>query len=829
MDGKLSDHHQALTTLVSISLKFVVCVLLLACASQLAGSGNFLDLPDWITDLAGYLWGGGTLGGIGVYALIVRGQIKLAELSATRILFFGGVLALFVCVLANILPSKDPVSSNETPVDSVLEEVGEKYPQKIEGSISPNEVDENPSIPKEVKRRNQIVLEIEEYIDSLSDHDLKGLMGQIFFVGTDSTLYKRSPRSNISILIEDFNVGGLIFYGSSVDSNYTSTSRVKNFMDLVAEVKQNNFDNEHFPLFLATDFEGGNTAPLAKKDVMLPIPAAMAIGGTRDQAVARAAGEIAGLELRALGLNMNFAPVIDVSISSDDNVILDRSYGANQSLVSDMASSFMQGLSKSGIIPVVKHFPGHGGTDAGFETAGVPESSYDLRSLSGALKPFRELAVSLVADEDHFLKPAVMTSHFKANGISDEVVTFDKRIISGLLQESSELQFRDGTLTGVGFEGLVIADNLLAPSVTGERSKCAENLENFEVRIFDVAVKAFEAGHHMLMLSHVFSSSTHSKNMVKNEGGQNTKTCSRWAMTTAEFGSLFSKLKEYIFSSGDLVERRRRIRLFKNALAKILLYKRMVVKEEVSIESYVELHSGGKIGECVDRLFEKTFVLRKPVRGGTVFSEARKDENIVVFIPTRWSTYKGIERVRSDPERYRQEVEDEVSAYDWPREINRYFGSKTGLHFELEKENPASANEWPDRAKRVAEIVIDEHKADFVVFIVNKKARWGVAQHSIVELKRRGFNVGNINVLVTDHPTMLRYMDSDLEDEKYTLRDAVYLIAYSGYGRRAGILMSSLLATDGEKFNARPPIEVPGIFDMADSIVTDSSFDCVSG
>ncbi len=188
------------------------------------------------------------------------------------------------------------------------------------------------------------LMELANSVETMSEADLKNYFGQIFFVGSNANELSSTPRTVLSTLIEDYNVGGLIFYDTSVKPAPYAGVRTANFIHLLNAIKERTKQLGYLPLFLATDFEGGDTAPLAKEGVLTPMPAAMAIGGTRDRSIARTVGSIVGAEMKAVGLNMNFAPVIDVSISSDDSVILDRSFGADQHFVQEMASAFMSGL-----------------------------------------------------------------------------------------------------------------------------------------------------------------------------------------------------------------------------------------------------------------------------------------------------------------------------------------------------------------------------------------------------------------------------------------------------------------------------------------------------
>lgn len=780
---------------------------LLWLSATIAGHTYFHRLPDWLQGMSSNLWGAftGTATAGSFIFYFFKAQVERPVALA------GGIVGTSLLLVAVVLFSSYVMT--KIPVEPKIP-LQAQEPEVIVPPIKP----EPKLLPLQESAR---LMELANSVETMSEADLRSHFGQIFFVGSNANELSSTPRTVLSTLIEDYNVGGLIFYDTSVKPAPNAGARTANFIHLLNAIKERTKQLGYLPLFLATDFEGGDTAPLAKAGVLTPMPAAMAIGGTRDRSIARTVGFIVGAEMKAVGLNMNFAPVIDVSISSDDSVILDRSFGADQHFVQEMASAFMSALANQGIIPVLKHFPGHGGTDAGFESAGVPESSYDVPTLNQALTPFR-----IMVKEG---AQAVMTSHFRANSISNNVVTFDKVIIGDLLRTTMTVNLATGKAKGVGFQGLVIADNLLAPSITGEPNVCRENIDKFPDRIFEITTKAFEAGHDLLMFSHIFKDDTPLNEMVKPKLSDNPTTCSRWAITASEFGILYERTKSHIFNPIDPTEKHANITRLKSALKRIFTAKAKIADDFTQpklLESLLKLRQQYGFESCTEKIFQETFAVRRPVTGGAPFSNATKNDRVVVFMPSRWQTYEGIEKLRTSKSNYAEQLRKEVQAYDWPRAIRDQFGEQTNLFFEIEKEYPGDTEEWKYRGKRIREIVIDEYDADYVVFILNKKVRWGVAQNAIVELAKAGFDVGNVTLLVTHHPTMLRFMDPALPEINKLACKPVYLVAYSGYGTRAPIFMKTLANGKLLEGDAKPPIEVPGIFSTPDRRTRDNGFSC---
>jgi len=792
---KIPTSSTLLEVLFSLVCTASLTLFLLWLAATIAGKSYFKTIPDWVQIMSSHFWAFFTRGSwIALILYFFKVQIKKPTISLGRI-----VSASLLCVI--VVPGTSCIMTKITS-PPLYPDLGKK--------AGP----EAPSLQESAR-----LMKLANSVDAMSEVELKSNFGQIFFVGSNSNELTPTPRTALATLIEDYNVGGLIFYDTAVKPDTNPGVRTDNFIHLLNAIKERTKQLGSLPLFLATDFEGGDAAPLAKAGVLTPMPSAMAIGGTRDRSIARAAGNIVGAEMKAVGLNMNFAPVIDVSVSSEDSVILDRSFGADQHFVQEMASAFASGLKTQGIIPVLKHFPGHGGTDAGFESAGVPESSYDVPTLNQALTPFREMVKSGA--------PAIMTSHFRANSISKNIVTFDKVIIGDLLRTPKIVKLATGKAQGVDFQGLVIADNLLAPSITGEPNVCQANLDKFPDRIFEITIAAFEAGHDLLMFSHIFNDGTTLREMVKPELTDTPTTCCRWAMTTKEFGVLYERTKNYIFNPADPAKKYANIIRLRSTLKRIFTAKAQIANDFTQpkrIESLCELRQQNAFQSWAKKIFQETFVVRRPVTGGAPFSNATKNDHVVVFMPSRWPTYEKIEKLRTNKVNYAKQVRKEVEDFDWARAIRDQFSDQTNLFFEIEKYNPCSVKEWKQRAKQIREIVVDEYAADYVVFILNKKVRWGVAQNAIVELQNAGFDIGNVTLLITHHPTMLRFMDPALLEMKKLICKPVYLVAYSGYGTRAPIFMKSL--ANGKLFesDAKPPIEVPGIFSTPNLVTRDQNF-----
>lgn len=204
------------------------------------------------------------------------------------------------------------------------------------------------------------------------------------------------------------------------------------------------------PLFVAVDQEGGRVTRLSYGTGM---PGNMALGAAGDPRYAFQAAEVIGRELKVLGFNVNFAPVLDVNSNPDNPVIGVRSFSENPDVVTRMGRSYIQGLHAAGVASAVKHFPGHGDTavDSHLGIALVPHDKKRLQAVE--LKPFRE---TLAAGPD-----MVMTAHVTFPAF-DRTTTISKKDGRPIQMPAT---LSDEVLTGLlrremGFGGLIVTDSL---------------------------------------------------------------------------------------------------------------------------------------------------------------------------------------------------------------------------------------------------------------------------------------------------------------------------------------------------------------------------------
>ena len=204
--------------------------------------------------------------------------------------------------------------------------------------------------------------------------DLERQAASLFTVG----FYGKAVTDDLRGLLAR-GVGGVIYFARNVGSP--------------AEVLELNRELKRVagrPLVLAIDQEGGQVARL--RQGFTELPPMRAVGATGDANLARELGLLIGRELRAVGFDMNYAPVLDIDTNPQNPVIGARSFGSTPELVTTMGLALAAGLEAEGIAACGKHFPGHGDTsqDSHLELPRLPHAMDRLERVE--LVPFRAAA-----------------------------------------------------------------------------------------------------------------------------------------------------------------------------------------------------------------------------------------------------------------------------------------------------------------------------------------------------------------------------------------------------------------------------------------------------
>ena len=247
-------------------------------------------------------------------------------------------------------------------------------------------------------------------------------------------------NDEIREIISDYHLGNIILFGE----NCTDTKLVTR---LTYELQQTAAENGDLPLLIGTDQEGGNVTRLGSGTCL---SGSMALGFSGKPTNAYQAGKVLGSELKAVGINCDFAPVADVNSNPDNPVIGMRSFSDDPADAAKLAKAMAGGIQSQGVIACAKHFPGHGdtGTDShtGLPLVDVSKEEWIKRDAV----PFKKLIGSDI--------PMIMSAHIQIPALDDtqfvskksgETIylpaTLSKRILTDILKE--ELHFKGVVLT----------------------------------------------------------------------------------------------------------------------------------------------------------------------------------------------------------------------------------------------------------------------------------------------------------------------------------------------------------------------------------------------
>ncbi|MEU5155039.1 glycoside hydrolase family 3 N-terminal domain-containing protein [Glycomyces sp. NPDC021274] len=270
---------------------------------------------------------------------------------------------------------------------------------------------------------------------------------------------ERLGAANGAAFIAAFKPGGVIYFDWA--NGLTDPDQVVALSNGLQEASE-------IPLLIATDQEYGSVVRIGEPATQFP--GAMPLGATRDTEAARRAAEAAGAELRAMGLNLNFAPDADVNVDPQNPVIGVRSFSSDPALVAEFTTAQTGGYQAGGVAVAAKHFPGHGdtGTDS---HVGLPVITHTAEEWERIDAPPFTAAIAAGTD-------MVMSGHLQFPALDDSLkpATLSAPILTGLLRER------------LGFQGVVVTDSL---EMEGVRTEYGDER---------VPVMALQAGADLLLM-----------------------------------------------------------------------------------------------------------------------------------------------------------------------------------------------------------------------------------------------------------------------------------------------------------------------------------------
>ena len=308
----------------------------------------------------------------------------------------------------------------------------------------------------------------DSYQTQLENMSLAEKAGQVVICG----LKGYEIDSDVTSLIQDSKVGGVILFAKNIKDS-TQLATITNSII--------NLSNPEIPPIIAIDEEGGMVTRMPSD--IESMPSAYSIAQTGNTDLCYQSGEIIGKQLNALGLSTGFSPVLDIWSNPDNMIISSRAYGTTPEDVSTYATQAMLGLKSQEVIPVGKHFPGHGDTldDSHYSLPVITKTKSELESYE--FIPFKTAIDNGI--------PAIMVGHLLCTDIdSTYPASLSKTMVTGILK------------TELGFNGVVFTDDLTMDAIDNQYS------------VEDAGVMALNAGCDMLLVCHGYDNATNTINNI---------------------------------------------------------------------------------------------------------------------------------------------------------------------------------------------------------------------------------------------------------------------------------------------------------------------------
>ncbi len=252
-------------------------------------------------------------------------------------------------------------------------------------------------------------------------------LGQMVIV----EFYGSTINADLQHMIQDNHISGVLIE----NKNGNAQTRTQ-----LTSLVQNMQGQAHIPLFVSTDFEGGEVNEL--RQITGERPSEQQIGATGDTKVAYNAGLNAAKDLTSLGLNVNFMPIVDVLTNPNNPGLPGRTFGSDPQLVTNMGRAYLQGLTQGGVVGCLKHFPGLGSATLDPHYS-LPYMNRSLATLNAVdLVPYHTLI-------DEGIVPMVMVTHILNPQLDPKLPTsLSPNVVTGLLRNQ------------LHFNGVIISDTL---------------------------------------------------------------------------------------------------------------------------------------------------------------------------------------------------------------------------------------------------------------------------------------------------------------------------------------------------------------------------------
>ena len=265
-----------------------------------------------------------------------------------------------------------------------------------------------------------------EKMKDIKDLTLEEKLGQLLVIGFHETLL----TDELKVLIRKYKFGNFVLFARNVENR-------AQLEKLTRDIHEEVMNSIGIMPFIAIDQEGGNTVRIMDKSTFYP--GSMTLAAT-DISNAETVGHLMGKHLISLGINMNYAPVLDINNNPKNPIIGIRSFSDTPEVVSKYGIEVIKGMQSEGVIATGKHFPGHGDVEIDSHK-GLPILPFDKERLYNMeLKPF-------IGAIDNGLKN-IMTAHIIFQEVDKEnPATISEDILKGILRDE------------LNFKGLITSDH----------------------------------------------------------------------------------------------------------------------------------------------------------------------------------------------------------------------------------------------------------------------------------------------------------------------------------------------------------------------------------
>ena len=376
-------------------------------------------------------------------------------------------------------PQKEETPASDVPAQEPEETAEEPEPEPVPGTPEePEEAEEQqPEEPGRQDEPHEATDKTSELVaDMLSKMTTRGKLAQMMmpdirYYGTEGSLVPVTELTEeLYAAVRDLGLGGVILFAQNIQSPAQAAALTASLQAASEE------GGAPVRMLIATDQEGGAVTRLSAGTQM---PGNMALGAIGSDMDARQAGMVTGEELAAIGVNLDFAPDVDVNSDPENPIIGVRSFSDDPELTARLGTAFVSGLHSSMVMAAYKHFPGHGDTDTDSHV-GLPVLNKTLDELKQCeLVPFAAGRQADLFMSAHICFPNIETGKYVSKSTGEEITlpaTMSRTILTDVLRGQ------------LGYEGVVITDSMVMGAVKDHFDR------------LDASVLAINAGADMILI-----------------------------------------------------------------------------------------------------------------------------------------------------------------------------------------------------------------------------------------------------------------------------------------------------------------------------------------